>query len=133
MSKSINPTERVFFWNGLAVEFGKDVQVSITPRADRIETVIGCDGNVVHVYKPEGDRVYDIVLTLMETSPYNGVLSALCDAGIMESSLVWVSDTDNFTGKGVIMKRPSKESGGSVGEVQWAFTGVGKHLVTGKL
>lgn len=133
MSKTLDPTQRAFFWNGLAQEFGVDMQVSIAARADRAEVVISCDSKVVIIHRAEGDKVYDITLTLMETSVYNGVLSALCEAGILEAPLVWVSDTDTFTGKGTITKRPSKDSGGKVGEVQWTFVGVGSHIITGKL
>lgn len=75
-----------FLWGGVpATQYGEGGFVEVSPKDDTFTVHTGVGGESIRAYT--GSKVFEVKLTLLQTSPYNDYISALYNADVLASDL----------------------------------------------
>lgn len=129
-AKSYSIADGVCNIGGNATGAGEAGFVKVVPTADRVTPSVGIDGTIVLNNNPAGDVLHTVTITLLGSSVFNAILTALAKANAF-APLVIVAPHFTFTGRAKIMRIPDVELGAKMGDHVWTLAAVGVMTVTG--
>jgi len=125
--RTLDPAKVVISVGGVPISgYADGTFIRVERSSDMFSKVIGADGKTARA--KSNDRSGTVILTLLQTSPSNDVLSGLAILDELQNSgVVPIGATDLsgattiFSGTGWVRKMPDWEAGKEIGNIEWTI------------
>lgn len=120
--KEYDPKDVVANWGGAQISgYADGTFIAITPAAEANVKTVGADGEVGRART--NDNTYEVVLTLLMTSPSNTVLSIMFQTNLALPLIIKHINGDTLFSAPYawIRQMPDTEFGKEIGERAWTF------------